>query len=94
MSVNYKETLPTSGASGARSVFFMHGARFSSATWKKIKTLQLVAAMGYRAVAVDLPGTVLLWPLDAGRHCQMMLTVLVVVWRPTLSADNVGTPDT
>ena len=57
MSVHYKETLPTSGGPGARSVFFMHGARFSSATWKKIKTLQLVAAMGYRAVAVDLPGT-------------------------------------
>jgi len=35
----------------------MHGAAFSSKTWEDIKTLQLVAAMGYRAVAVDVPGT-------------------------------------
>ena len=62
MTVHYKETLPSSGGSD-RSVFFMHGASFSSATWKEIKTLHLVAAMGYRAVAVDIPGIMRL-----GRH--------------------------
>jgi len=51
VTVHYKEA-----GSGDRSVFFMHGASFSSATWQDIKTLHLVAAMGYRAVAVDIPG--------------------------------------
>lgn len=37
-------------------VLFLHGARFESKTWQDIGTLQLVAAMGHRAVAVDLPG--------------------------------------
>jgi len=57
VTVHYKETLPLSGSSSGHSVFFLHGARFSSKTWEEIKTLQLVAAMGYRAVAVDIPGT-------------------------------------
>lgn len=56
VSVHYKETLPSAGGSVEHSVFFMHGASFSSKTWQDIKTLQLVAAMGYRAVAVDIPG--------------------------------------
>ena len=55
--VNYREALPSSDGWVDRSVFFMHGAKFSSKTWQDIKTLQLVAAMGYRAVAVDIPGT-------------------------------------
>ena len=57
MTVHYKETLPSSGSSTDRAVFFLHGASFSSKTWQDIKTLQLVAAMGFRAVAVDIPGT-------------------------------------
>ena len=56
MTVHYKETLPPSGRSVDHSVFFLHGSSFSSKTWEDIKTLQLVAAMGYRAVAVDIPG--------------------------------------
>jgi len=55
VTVHYKEALPSSDGSD-QSVFFLHGASFSSETWKEIKTLQLVAAMGYRAVAVDIPG--------------------------------------
>ena len=57
--MHYKETLPPGSSSVDRSVFFLHGASFSSKTWEDIKTLQLVAAMGYRAVAVDIPGTFL-----------------------------------
>lgn len=55
--MHYKEALPSSGSTADHSVFFMHGASFSSQTWDDIKTLHLVAAMGIRAVAVDLPGT-------------------------------------
>jgi len=57
--VHYKETLPPEVSSVKRSVFFMHGASLSSKTWANIKTLQLVVAMGYRAVAVDITGTFL-----------------------------------
>jgi len=51
VTVHYKEALPPESSSANRSVFFMNGARFS------LKTLQLVAAIGYRAVTVDIPGT-------------------------------------
>jgi abhydrolase domain-containing protein 14 len=54
VTVNFKEAKPDSSAK--LHVLFLHGASFSSETWKDIETLQLVAAMGYRAVAVDLPG--------------------------------------
>jgi len=58
VTVHYRETLPSSGSSGDRAVLFLHGMAFSSKTWQEIKTLQLVAALGYRGVAVDLPGAV------------------------------------
>ena len=58
MTVHYKETLPSSASSDDRAVLFLHGMAFSSATWEEIKTLQLVAALGFRGVAVDLPGTI------------------------------------
>ena len=44
------------GAPNAPVALFLHGARFSSATWIELGTLEHVAAAGHRAVAVDLPG--------------------------------------
>lgn len=37
-------------------VLLLHGMAFSSQNWVDIKTIHLIAAMGYRVVAVDLPG--------------------------------------
>ncbi|CAK8687786.1 unnamed protein product [Clavelina lepadiformis] len=37
-------------------VLLLHGMRFSSANWEEIGTMGELAELGYRAVAVDLPG--------------------------------------
>ena len=44
------------GQGGARTVLLLHGGRFSSATWSKLGTIELLARQGYRVVALDLPG--------------------------------------
>ena len=37
-------------------ILFLHGARFSSETWRELGTLELLARRGYRVLALDLPG--------------------------------------
>lgn len=44
------------GDPSARAIVLLHGARFSSETWRELGTLERVADAGLRAVAVDLPG--------------------------------------
>jgi len=41
---------------GRPALLLLHGMAFSSKNWLDIGTIQLAAAMGYRVVAVDLPG--------------------------------------
>lgn len=50
--IHYLEARDTT----AQPVLLLHGARFSSQTWREINTLTILADKGYRAVAVDLPG--------------------------------------
>jgi pimeloyl-ACP methyl ester carboxylesterase len=44
------------GSATARAILLLHGARYSSETWRELGTLDLLAREGFHAVAVDLPG--------------------------------------
>eukprot|EP00798_Chlamydomonas_sp_ICE-L_P017176 gene17176-23490_t len=52
--VHYK--MADSAKKGYPVVLFLHGAKFSSKDWVDIGTLKFVSDLGYRAVAIDLPG--------------------------------------
>lgn len=53
----FREARPGSGQAVRFSVLLLHGIRFSSETWQNLGTLHRLAEAGYRAVAIDLPGT-------------------------------------
>lgn len=44
------------GPSSSEGVLLLHGARFSSETWRELDTLNVLGKAGVRAVALDLPG--------------------------------------
>jgi pimeloyl-ACP methyl ester carboxylesterase len=48
--------LLAAGQTGDPTVLLLHGARYTSATWRDLGTLDLLARKGYRALALDLPG--------------------------------------
>ncbi|XP_030138902.3 protein ABHD14A isoform X2 [Taeniopygia guttata] len=54
--VFYREVPAAAVGPGRPDVLFLHGQAFTSKTWEALGTLALLAAEGYRAVAIDLPG--------------------------------------
>jgi abhydrolase domain-containing protein 14 len=79
------------GPDGGRPVLLLHGAKFDSSTWKKLGTLETLAAAGYRATALDLPGFGRSpgWAFDHDRFLANLLPVLgldrPVVVAPSMS---------
>ncbi|XP_002741875.1 putative protein-lysine deacylase ABHD14B [Saccoglossus kowalevskii] len=54
-----RESLDESKAESIEgSVLLLHGSEYSSHTWLELGTLHQLAKLGYRAVAIDLPGYV------------------------------------
>ncbi len=45
-----------SGDPSGLPVLLLHGARYTSETWKSLKTLDVLAGAGFHAFALDLPG--------------------------------------
>lgn len=54
--VHYKLAKATNAPTPPRGVLFLHGARFTSEDWVTLGTLQVVQALGWHAMAIDLPG--------------------------------------
>jgi abhydrolase domain-containing protein 14 len=79
------------GPEGGRPVLLLHGAKFDSSTWKKLGTLEKLAAAGYRATALDLPGFGRSpgWAFEKDRFLANLLPVLgldqPVVVAPSMS---------
>ena len=38
---------------------FLHGASFTASTWDQLGTMSLLGALGYKSVAIDIPGDLL-----------------------------------
>lgn len=55
LTVFYREVHPD-GACPELTVLMLHGAAFNSETWFNLGTLGMLGLMGYRVVAVDMPG--------------------------------------
>lgn len=64
-----------SGPRGATTVVLLHGARFSSETWRELGTIDDLAARGYYVVALDLPGFGRSQTVDVGRE-ELLVVVM------------------
>lgn len=55
--VFYRKASPSQDApSSHQEVLLLHGMRFKSQTWLELSTIQLLAAMGHKVTAIDIPG--------------------------------------
>ncbi|XP_076352675.1 putative protein-lysine deacylase ABHD14B [Tachypleus tridentatus] len=51
----YREALPKDTSNFHISILLLHRAAFSSKTWLDLGTIQMLAAIGYRTVTMDVP---------------------------------------
>ena len=80
----YREAVPASDVDTQQSVLLLHGMAFKSETWLNLKTIHILAAMGHRVIAVDLPGKPLQYflifivLLDSCKVCRNNLQYLIL----------------
>ena len=78
--IYYQTASPVSDEKGL-TVLLLHGMRFSSQTWTDLGTLHVLAALGYSAVAIDLPGNL------AGRWRKRGIRK-ILRWTPSQIENN------
>jgi pimeloyl-ACP methyl ester carboxylesterase len=55
-----KASPPVSVTPSGQTILLLHGRSFTSETWQKCGTVDLMAAVGHLVIAVDLPGSFLI----------------------------------
>ena len=72
--------LLTAGPEKGRAVLLLHGGKFKASTWRKIGTLDVLAEAGYRAVALDRPGSgeSPAWELDPATFLSELIPLLEI----------------
>lgn len=71
----YKECIPKETAKGV--LWLLHGAAFTSNTWQNsIPTIQTICELGYRVVAIDIPGYGKSPSCNGCNHVEFMKSVL------------------
>ena len=82
----YQEFVPSDDAKSLQ-VLLLHGASFTSETWIQIGTFQLLSAMKYRVVALDIPGKsetcpklFVMYPSMEIKNTEFLEDVYEVIW--------------
>lgn len=60
---------------------FLHGAAFTSSDWEDLGTLSLLGALGFKTLAVDLPGTTHLLLISALFFLCVTYLFLCRIWQ-------------
>ena len=84
--------LLTAGPEKGRAVLLLHGGKFDANTWKKLGTLDVLADAGYRALAIDLPGSGKSpgWKLDQKTFLSELIALLDIGRPVVLSPSRSG----
>lgn len=62
-----------------QSILLLHGRSFNSETWLNLGTLHLMSALGYKTVAVDLPGFGNTHMNFSGDKADLLVTIIEIL---------------
>ena len=63
------------GERGGTTMLLLHGARYSSDTWRTLGTIDVLTEAGYHVVALDLPGFGQSQTVDIGKN-ELLVTIM------------------
>lgn len=63
------------GERGGTTMLLLHGARYSSDTWRTLGTIDILTGAGYYVVALDLPGFGKSQTVDVGKN-ELLVAVM------------------